>query len=188
MNGVPMSQLKEIHLRESVEAFFSEHGFVTFTEVRMMNRWVDLVAVGNGDVVAIELKLENWRQAIRQAVAYQLGADLSVVAMPLGKAIDAYRNRYYFRKEGIGLLGVRVRTPEVRVLIEPDPSLRMMPSIRDSLFDVLVFEGETVIMPRSSRHIRERNLELEFTDAENYEPPSEADENDRSSGGRWTSS
>jgi hypothetical protein len=160
--------LKEIHLRDSVEAFFAEHGYRTFAEVRMINRWVDLLAIGNGSVVAVELKLEKWREAIRQAVAYQLGADYSTVGMPLGKAIDAYRNRYYFRKEGVGLLGVRVRTPEVRVLIEPERSTRMMPCVRDSIFDVMWVDGEEVIVPRSSKRIRDRSIEVEFTEARDY--------------------
>jgi hypothetical protein len=163
-----MSQLKEIHLIRSLEVFFGEHGFQTFTEVRMINRWVDIVAVGNGRIIAVELKLENWRQAIRQALAYQLGADYSVVGMPLGKAIDAYRNRYYFRKEGLGLFGVRVRTPEVRVLIEPEPSTRVMPTIRDNLFEMVEVDGKSIIIPRSSKRIRERNRELQFVEACDY--------------------
>lgn len=164
-----VSQLKEIHLRGSLEAFFAEHGYRTFAEVRMVNRWVDLVAVGNGRIIAVEMKLEKWREAIRQAVAYQLGADFTAVGMPLGKAIDAYRNRFYFHKEGVGLFGVRVRTPEVRVLIEPERSTRMMPIIRDNLFDVVLVDGEEVIVPRSSKHIRERTTGLQFTEACDYE-------------------
>jgi hypothetical protein len=160
--------LKEIHLRDSVESFFAEHGYRTFAEVRMINRWVDLLAVGNGRVVAVELKLERWREAIRQAVAYQLGADFSTVGMPLGRAIDAYRNRYYFRKEGVGLLGVRVRTPEVRVLIEPERSTRLMPCVRDNLFDVMRVDGQDIVVPRSSKHIREKIVELEFMEAWDY--------------------
>lgn len=174
-NVCPMSQLKEIHLLGSLEAFFDEHGFQTFREVRMINRWVDLIAVGNGRIIAVELKLENWRQATRQALAYQLGADYSVVGMPLGKAIDAYRNRYYFRKEGVGLFGVRVRTPEVRVLIEPEPSTRIMPTIRDNLFEMVEVDGESVIIPRSSKHIRERNKELRFVEACDYEAEESVD-------------
>lgn len=164
-----MSQLKEIHLLGSLEAFFAEHGFETFTEVRMINRWVDLIAVGNGRIIAVEMKLDNWRQALRQALAYQLGADYSVVGMPLGKAIDAYRSRYYFRKEGVGLFGVRVRTPEVRVLIEPELSTRIMPTIRDNLFETVEVDGESIIIPRSSKHIRERKKQLQFVRACDYE-------------------
>ncbi|MFQ6128018.1 MAG: hypothetical protein ACE5QW_03855 [Thermoplasmata archaeon] len=142
----------------------------------MVNRWVDLIAVGNnGRIIAVELKLENWREAIRQAVAYQLGADFSVVVMPLGKAIDAYRNRYYFRKEGVGLFGVRVRTPEVRVLIEPEPSTRVMPSIRDNLFEVTQVDGETTIVPRSSKRIREKSSDLRFIEACDYESQENGD-------------
>jgi hypothetical protein len=176
MNVCPMSQLKEIHLIESLEVFFGEHGFQTFTEVRMVNRWVDLIAVGNGRIIAVELKLDNWRQAIRQALAYQLGADYSVVGMPLGKAIDAYRNRYYFRKEGVGLFGVRVRTPEVRVLIEPEPSTRIMPTISDNLFEMVEVDGESIIVPRSSKHIREKHKELQFVEACDYEAEESDDE------------
>jgi len=174
-----VSQLKEIHLRGSLEAFFAEHGYRTFAEVRMVNRWVDLVAVGNGRIIAVEMKLENWREAIRQAVAYQLGADFTVVGMPLGNAINAYRNRFYFHKEGVGLFGVRVRTPEVRVLIEPERSTRMMPIIRDNLFDVVLVDGEEVMVPRSSKHIRERTTGLQFTEACDYEAQDDEEKDGR---------
>lgn len=174
-----MSQLKEIHLRGSLEAFFAEHGYRTFAEVRMVNRWVDLVAVGNGRIIAVEMKLENWREAIRQAVAYQLGADFSAVGMPLGNAMNAYRNRFYFRKEGVGLFGVRVRTPEVRVLIEPERSTRMMPIVRDNLFDVVLVDGEEVMVPRSSKRIRERTTGLQFTEASDYETQDDEEKDGR---------
>src|SRR2546430_16969060 len=68
-------------------------------------------------------------EALRQAIAYQLAADRVWVAMPLDAASRAYRQRWTFEAEGVGLLAVddhgHVRRP-----IRAAPSPRPLPFVR----------------------------------------------------------
>ncbi len=97
-----------------------------------MARRADLVGASESEVVAIELKLRDWREALRQATAYQVGADRSYVAMPLAAAARAHRHRYRFEAEGVGLLAVD-DLGVVRVPIDARPSPRMLPFVRDGI-------------------------------------------------------
>jgi len=76
--------------------------------------------------------MHRWAEALRQAIAYQLAADRVWVAMPLEAACRAYRQRWTFQSEGVGLLAVdnagRVRSP---ILAAPSP--RLLPFLRDGV-------------------------------------------------------
>ena len=124
-----MHRLEE-DLRPRVVAHFRGLGFRTHHEVRLLERWIDLVAVKE-DVVAVELKIHNWREALKQAVMYQLAADYSVVAMPWENAFTAHRHRWRFEEDGVGLLAVRGE--EIRMLLEPEYSTRQLPWLTELL-------------------------------------------------------
>ncbi|UCD92286.1 MAG: hypothetical protein JSV43_08750 [Methanobacteriota archaeon] len=158
----------EEDLKAGLKSFFRSHGYRAYAEVRMINRWVDLVAVKGDEVVAVEIKLSNWKEALRQAVAYQLGADYSFVAMLFKHACHAYRNRYWFQKEGVGLIAVRPHHKDIRVLLEPERSTRMMPMVRDNLFVFLELSGEKMLVPKSCRNLSKRETNLSFEGADEY--------------------
>ena len=67
-------------------------------------------------------------------MAYQLAADRVWVAMPLEAACRAYRQRWTFQSEGVGLLAVddegRVRSP---ILAAPSP--RLLPFVREKVLE-----------------------------------------------------
>lgn len=100
------------------------------TEVPVLSRIADLVGVRDDGLVAVELKLRDWRRALQQAIAYQIAADRSWVAMPLTAACAAYRQRWRFEAEGIGLLAVDDRGA-VRAPIPAQPSPRLLPFLKD---------------------------------------------------------
>lgn len=123
-----------MHARESdlvgpVRSFLESRGYAVLDEVLVGGRRADLVGVGDA-VAAVELKLSDWRTALRQAMAYQLGAEYAWVAMPLAGAAVAFRYRDRFEREGVGLIGVV--GPECRSLIDPRPSPRMLPPLQDT--------------------------------------------------------
>jgi len=94
----------------------------------------DLVGSRGTSVTAIEMKMHRWAEALRQAIAYQLAADRVWVAMPLDAACRAYRQRWTFQSEGVGLLAVddqgRVRSP---ILASPSP--RLLPFVREKVLE-----------------------------------------------------
>ena len=106
----------ESDLLEPVSTWLQAAGFDVFDEVPILRHRADLVGLRGDGVTAIEMKLSKWDQALRQAIAYQLAADWAWVAMPLSSASRAYRQRWRFEAERVGLLvvdesgGVRARS------------------------------------------------------------------------------
>ena len=80
----------------------------------------------------MELKLRAWREALRQATAYQLAADRAYVALPLHGAQVAHRARYEFEREGIGLLAVD-EAGGVRTVLPAANSPRRLPALTEGL-------------------------------------------------------
>ncbi len=122
----------ERDLAPPVATHFLDLGYDVAAEVEIAGRWADLVAAGSEDVVAVELKLRDWRGAVRQAMAYQLAADRAFVALPLWRAQEAFRSRHAFEREGIGLLAVDPGGG-VRTVLAPGPSPRRMPPLTDAV-------------------------------------------------------
>jgi len=122
----------ESDLCEPVATWLQDTGFEVRREVPILGRRADLVGSCETTVMAVEMKMHRWAEALRQAIAYQLAADRVWVAMPLEAACRAYRQRWTFQSEGVGLLAVdnagRVRSP---ILAAPSP--RLLPFLRDGV-------------------------------------------------------
>jgi len=109
-------------------------GFDVRVEVPILRRRADLLGSKGDAVTAIELKMYDWTQALRQAIAYQIAADRAWIAMPLLAASRAYRQRWHFEAERVGLLAVddggRVRAP-----IPAGPSPRLLPFLQEEVLE-----------------------------------------------------
>jgi len=105
-------------LAAPVARHLQAQGYRTFEEVYFNGRIADLVALKDEEVVAVELKLANYREAHRQAVAYQVGCHRSYAALPLDAALVAMRkHRNEFVTSGAGLLAVNMPAGDVRELL-----------------------------------------------------------------------
>ena len=124
----------EADLREPVATWLCDEGFDVRMEVPILGRRADLVGSRGATVAAIEMKMHRWGEALRQAIAYQLGADRVWVAMPLAAASRAYRQRWTFEAEGVGLLAVDDRG-RVRGPIRAAPSPRLLPFVREKVLE-----------------------------------------------------
>jgi hypothetical protein len=124
----------EANLREPVAAWLQDAGFEVRMEVPILGHRADLVGSRGAFVTAIEMKLDRWTQALRQAIAYQLAADRAYVAMPLGPASRAYRERWAFQAERVGLLAID-DLGHVRVPIPAGPSPRLLPFLRERFLE-----------------------------------------------------
>lgn len=116
----------EASLRDPVGQHYRQEGFAVRHEVNLNGRYADLVAHRAGEVVAVELKLEDWREALAQAMHYQLAAHKAYIAMPLNQAILPLRQRSRLERQGVGLLAVHA-LGEVRTLLEARESTRRLP-------------------------------------------------------------
>lgn len=131
MRGLTSFSL-EAELAAPVTAWLAKAGYRVEAEVPILGRRADLVGMRDDALVAVELKMRDWEEALRQAIAYQLAADRVWVAMPLASASAAYRSRWRFEAEGIGLLAVDDRG-DVRTPLPAAPSPRLLPYLRERI-------------------------------------------------------
>ncbi len=122
----------EAELAPPVTAWLVDAGYRVEAEIPIVGRRADLVGKREDGVVAVELKLRDWTAALHQATAYQLAADRAWVAMPLAAASSAYRHRWRFEAEGVGLLAVD-NEGGVRAPIPASASPRLLPYLRERL-------------------------------------------------------
>lgn len=84
-------------------------------EIFVLNRCVDIAYINeNGELITIEIKLRDWRKAIRQAIDHQMYADRAYICMPkhtnIGKLLVDELSKY-----GVGLLLVDVSGKRLRL-------------------------------------------------------------------------
>ncbi|MFQ5871022.1 MAG: hypothetical protein ACE5IJ_05395 [Thermoplasmata archaeon] len=97
---------REQNLVDRLEAMLRGGGYEVHREVRLLTRYIDLVARAphGGTVLAVEAKVRNWREGLRQALVYRLAADRVFLAV---SSQYAHRvNHDLLRSYGIGLITV----------------------------------------------------------------------------------
>ncbi len=119
----------ESELLAPVARHFEGLGLRAIPEVPVAGRRADLVAVSEDALVAVELKVSAWREALRQAIAYQVWAPHSYVALPFPRALRACHARHRFEDAGVGLLAVR--EDGVRTFVPAASSPRLFPPLTD---------------------------------------------------------
>lgn len=108
---------RECELIHPVKSFLQNKGFQVRQEIPIGFCRADLVAFKQNCVIAVELKLRNWKKAVLQAKNYSLGADYVYIAVPLMQSYTIYRKaETLLEREGIGLLTVNEKTNTVHVL------------------------------------------------------------------------
>lgn len=128
-----------------MRSYLEDQGYTVRDEVWINGRIADLYGYqDDGEPVAVELKLTAWKKALRQAVAYQLGAVYTYIALPVVHVPKIMRQASALRSRNVGLLGVAPGTgdgfrradepptdepgePDVRELVEPAPAERFLP-------------------------------------------------------------
>lgn len=120
----------ELELIKPVSNYFKNQGYNIRYEVKIGFCRADILAFKKDKVVAIELKLKDWKKAIIQLKNYQLGADFVYLAVPLFRVYSILRKaKHILEKDGIGLLVITEENCEVRKIIDPKPSQKKFCSI-----------------------------------------------------------
>jgi hypothetical protein len=123
-----MNYLKEEDLRKPVHEYFKERKYTVFDETKLFSRGIDIVAKRRSEVIAVELKLHDWKKAMGQACLNLRVSDYSFIALPepMWNRID--RRIYYMSfNYGIGLLSV---DGVARQIMRPERSKRIQPCLR----------------------------------------------------------
>ena len=121
---------QELELIKPLSDYFKKQGYIIKHEVKIGFCRADLIAFKKDEVIAIELKLKDWKKAMIQLKNYQLGADFVYLAVPLLRVYTILRKaECYLKKEGIGLLVITEKNCEVRKIIDAQASKKKICSI-----------------------------------------------------------
>jgi len=114
-----------------VSLYFFRQGGVILREVRLGFCRADLVVFRpDGAVVAVELKLADWKKALIQVQNYQLGSDYVYVVFPEKKRLlIEQKMKAQLLEKGIGLLFVDPVTQRVSEAMKPRRSEKNFGSI-----------------------------------------------------------
>jgi len=124
-------------------------GYAVLHEVPVNGRYADLLAGRDEQLVAVELKLADWKEALAQAMHYQLAAQRSYVALPLAKTHAPLRARSRFERQGVGVLGV-APAGDVRLLLDARENERRLPFLTHGVLDGW-FRGRPLPRPGLSK-------------------------------------
>jgi hypothetical protein len=114
-------------------------------EVQIGSKIADLVIYDEKikTIIAIEFKIDKWKDAFKQALNYQLWANKSFVALPEENIKPALKNRDIFEEFGIGLIEIGEKcdvkiiakksqyiSPKYKILIKEKIKSNLATSIR----------------------------------------------------------
>ena len=129
-----LKDVREEDLYLPMIEYFKELNYSVELEIPIYRNRIDLLAYDDKNLIVVELKLMNWKRALRQATYYQLGTDLAYIAMPFYEAIEVYKRINLFEDEGVGLFAVLLNKSEVRELIKPKRSMKKIDYISRGIY------------------------------------------------------
>lgn len=127
----------EQSMYEPVRNFLINGKLECHREVPMYSRRIDVVGISKdySNITAVEMKVRDWKKALRQANLYRLCADYVYVAMYY-KHIP--RDLESFRSKGIGVFEVN---GDVKLVEKAMPSDIIHNSIRNSIINYIEKKG-----------------------------------------------
>lgn len=110
-------KIAEAQLAGPTRELFSRNGYVPFDEIRIPvgQKRVDLMMVHRNypKMVAVELKVNDWKTAVRQALFDAHCAHLSYVALWHETCPNV--DKTWLEKTGVGLISVTTKGAEIEV-------------------------------------------------------------------------
>jgi hypothetical protein len=109
----------EHELIPPVQSYFVPTAEAIFFEVNIGFCRADMVVFQkNHDILAIELKLADWKKALVQAQNYQLATDFVYIAFPSSKSkLVLKKAKNTLDEKGIGLLCIDEQTKQVEKIV-----------------------------------------------------------------------
>jgi hypothetical protein len=95
--------IKEIDILNQVNEYLKKNGYSYKNEVKFLERRIDVIGVKKKEVLAIEIKIKNWKKALQQAITCKLCSHYVYVAF-YHKYLP--KNLSYFENYGIGVMSV----------------------------------------------------------------------------------
>ncbi len=121
---------KEIY--PQIESYLRKEGFDYFKEVQFLTRHIDVIGINRKKIIAIEVKIKDWKRALQQVLTCRLCAHEVYVAM-----WHEFAHRVpveLFKNYGIGLMSV---DGTVNVVTKAKKSLIIHDSMLKNLLTML---------------------------------------------------
>ena len=114
----------EHELIPSVHQYFSANASLIFFLFFIGYCRADMIVFGKNDnIIAVELKLADWKKALIQAQNYQLAVDYVYLAFPSKKCdLVLKRAEEKLKQNGIGLISVDEETKQVAQILNAKKS------------------------------------------------------------------
>ena len=132
-NDIPLT---EKVLTERTESFLKTQGYKVFKEVKLLTRKVDLVGIRKGKLIAIEVKVNQWKKALQQAIACSFFFNETYVA--IWHRFIKNLNFSLFNQFGIGVMSVNGTI----TIIEPSIRREILPEYNDILINFVKREKD----------------------------------------------
>lgn len=124
--------MSELEMQQEIAELLRKRGFDVYLEVPFLSRSIDIVAVKNGKILAVELKLSDWRKAIAQSADHLHGADQSFICLPRKTRINDEMIDMVLAN-GIGLMFYDREENEVEEVLPASDSELVWPPARQWL-------------------------------------------------------
>lgn len=109
-------------------------------QVPFMSTCIDLVAISTRKkIYTFEVKMSNWRAALKQAVECSLCSDFVYVAVPEGNVRAPIHKASLFRRTGVGLISVG---PDVEILLSARKSEVGITSMKQNILGLIAQKRE----------------------------------------------
>ena len=117
--------MTERELLNAVRDHFADAGFEVQTEVPLMSQCIDLVVFDPRECTytAVELKLRDWRMALRQTANHRLACESVAICLPTRVPSDALLTACHSSGTGLMLFDVDSSTMDHVVSARPEPEL-----------------------------------------------------------------
>lgn len=105
-------QLKEYKLSDPVREYFEKQGYKVYTEIPIAGSQIDIIAIKNSFIIAVELKTTLSRQLICQCIRHQKDCNVIYAAVPVNPSsrnIERYKNN---------LIGIIKVSDKVEMVLE----------------------------------------------------------------------
>ncbi len=96
-------QLREYKLSDPVREYFENRDYKVYTEIPIAGSQIDIIAIKNDFIIAVELKTSLTRQLIHQCIRHQKDCDIIYTAVPVNPSSENIR---LCKKCSIGIIKV----------------------------------------------------------------------------------
>jgi len=138
--------MKEEEMNDVVIDYFENRGFVTFEEVHIHQKRIDLYFIHKNypKTIAVELKIRKWKQALRQAYQNLFFAQKSYVGLWhkfLNKKVVSEISSY-----GLGILNIK--SDSVELIAKPDSRLYGILPSTWNILNTIISQEDAVFLWR----------------------------------------